>query len=241
MARAAVFDFDGTLVDSYSRRDRAHRAVRDRLAAYLDERGVDRDETALLSAIETAEATAGEEGDYDRDDWWARMLREHGVDPPADLLADLTREYWELTIEETSVYPSVEDMLERLREEVPTGIVSDTDGLAGMKDRRIDVTGLDAYADAIVVAGEDTAATKPAAEPFDRIADLLGVPPEECVFVGDNPTADVTGGNRTGMTTVLAVDEESYFADDEADPDHTVPAGDVDELERLLRDLLESK
>jgi len=43
---------------------------------------------------------------------------------------------------------------------------------------------------------------KPAIEIFHRAADRLGVRPEQCVFVGDNPLADVDGSRRAGMLDV---------------------------------------
>jgi putative hydrolase of the HAD superfamily len=61
---------------------------------------------------------------------------------------------------------------------------------------------LDAYFDAVVMY-QDTGKRKPA-NPFLRICADLGVGPQECLMVGDQPERDVQGGRSVGMKTCLA-------------------------------------
>ncbi len=46
-------------------------------------------------------------------------------------------------------------------------------------------------------------AKKPSRRAFWRAADLMGVPREACVVIGDQYFTDVVGGHRAGMRTVL--------------------------------------
>jgi len=55
-----------------------------------------------------------------------------------------------------------------------------------------------------VVTFDDTGERKPSAAPFLRALELLGVPPEETVMVGDWPERDVAGAAQLGMVTVFA-------------------------------------
>lgn len=237
MCRAVVFDFDGTLVDSYSRRNEAHEAVRDVLVEFLTRKGIPVSERAVLEEITDAERTAGRTRDWDRDEWWVTILAEHGVtDPPAQVVRRATHEYWETTLAKTTTYPGVASMLERLaRADVPIGLISDTDGLEGMKDRRLAKSGIAEYFDAVVVAGEETAEPKPSVEPFERVAAELNVPPTDCLYVGDNPHTDVAGARETGMTTVLVTWESAL--EGAAEPDHVVDE-DVDAVAELVFSLL---
>ena len=70
-------------------------------------------------------------------------------------------------------------------------------------------------------------AGKPDPRAFAALSDRLGVPPEETVYVGDNPTADVRGAKRAGMLAVQVLDSE----DEEPDPaaDGTVVRGSLAE------------
>lgn len=205
MIEAVVFDFDGTLVDSYSRRPRAHERVRNVLLGYLERNGRAADDGDVLERISEAEQRSLETGQWDRDEWWRTILAEYGIDsPPEEVVRRATMVYWETTLEESEVFPGVESMLGRLSSDgVPIGVISDTDGLEGMKDRRIAECDISEYFDAVVVAGEDTPDPKPDTEPFTLIASRLGIDPENCLYVGDNPHTDVEGAREVGMTTVL--------------------------------------
>lgn len=86
------------------------------------------------------------------------------------------------------------------------GLVSDTDGTPGMKLKRIrSLPFYNLFRGAVVVAGEDTQdiKIKPSASPFRLAAKRLKLPGTDCVYVGDNPKADVIGAKRIGMQTIL--------------------------------------
>lgn len=99
-------------------------------------------------------------------------------------------------------YPHVRSTLIFLRENgLHLGIVSDAPRMKAWM--RLAEMGLTDFFD-FVVALDDTGKLKPNALPFKAALKELGVPPEEILFVGDNPERDIRGAKRVGMKTALA-------------------------------------
>ena len=66
---------------------------------------------------------------------------------------------------------------------------------------KIEVMGLTPLFDAIILSGE-VGVHKPDRRVFDYATQQLGVANENCVFVGDNPDADIIGAINAGMEAV---------------------------------------
>jgi putative hydrolase of the HAD superfamily len=95
-------------------------------------------------------------------------------------------------------------MLSSLRRDgIKLGLISDSDGLKGMKMERIEASGLAKLFDSIVVAGEDTPQVKPDSEAFTLMINKLDVSSRNCVSIGDNPATDVDGALRAGMRVII--------------------------------------
>lgn len=95
------------------------------------------------------------------------------------------------------------DVIQKLRAlGIKTAIVTNvaTDRFAFQR-RKIDVMGLTPLFDVIVLSGE-VGVHKPDRRVFDYATRQLGVTNEDCVFVGDNPDADITGALNAGMEAV---------------------------------------
>ena len=105
-----------------------------------------------------------------------------------------------------------------------------TNGSSEMQRAKLRALGLADLVDVILVSGEEGVA-KPDAEIFHRAADRLRVRPEQCVFVGDNPHADVDGARRAGMLGVWF--ERAFPWPAELDP----PSHSISRL-AVLRELL---
>jgi HAD superfamily hydrolase (TIGR01450 family) len=72
---------------------------------------------------------------------------------------------------------------------------------------------------------EPLVAGKPSRRLARTVLDDLGVPPEDCLIVGDSLRTDMLMGERTGMTTVLVlggVTDRAALADAPVEPDHVV-------------------
>ena len=111
------------------------------------------------------------------------------------------------------------------------GLVSNTmfAGTMHIADmRRFD---LDTFFDAMVFSA-DVNKWKPNPEVFHHVLERLQVPPEESVFVGDDPNVDVVGGLQTGMYTVHYVSSQRFSTVDGVQPDASIRS--LEELPRLL-------
>jgi putative hydrolase of the HAD superfamily len=69
-------------------------------------------------------------------------------------------------------------------------------------DRKLELMGLSGRFEA-ALCSEDSGFLKPAKEPFAMLASRLGLPPEKILYVGNNPSIDVAGAKRAGMSTAI--------------------------------------
>lgn len=94
-----------------------------------------------------------------------------------------------------------------------------TDGFLPAQQYKVDALGLAGRFDAIVFTeslGRD--AWKPSPRGFERMEEMLGVPPEACAYVADNPAKDFVAGNRRGWMTLQWRREGQVHADNPAPP-----------------------
>jgi HAD superfamily hydrolase (TIGR01662 family) len=208
---AAVFDFDGTLVDSFKSRKGINRKVSAFLLSQLGRRTDEADTRRMVEIVSKIDTEMHQNRIYDRDVWWVKVLRRYSdkpIDLPASTITEASTLYWELIKKESTLYPGVESMLRSLRREgIKLGLISDTDGLKGMKMQRIEASGLAKLFDAVVVAGEDTSTVKPEPEAYTLVASRLNISLGNCISIGDNPATDVDGALRTGMKVVIIRNE----------------------------------
>jgi len=83
-----------------------------------------------------------------------------------------------------------------------------------------------------LMCSEHVESCKPDGKFFEAALAQAGCRAEEAVYVGDTPMADIVGGNRIGMKTVL-IEETSALGFDRG------PAGEEDVLIRELPELLD--
>lgn len=96
--------------------------------------------------------------------------------------------------------PGMAEVLETLRRRgLPLGVV--TNGETTFQGRHIAALGLSDLVDTVLVS-ETEGVRKPDPAIFRRAAERLEVTPGGCVFVGDNPRADVLGAAAAGMHPV---------------------------------------
>ena len=142
---------------------------------------------------------------YDRDVWWKILLRQlHLSRVNGPWIQRATMRYWDAYVKGSPPFRDAEPAVKRLKKlGYRLAIVSDSDGTPGVKRRRIRGVPFSGLFEAVVVAGEDTPRVKPTKAPFLLVAKRLGLPPEKCVYVGDNPDTDVEGAQAVGMMTIL--------------------------------------
>ena len=225
MLRAIVFDFDGVIANS----EPLHfRAFRDALAG----RGVDLSEhdyyTRYLGYDDLGafRAIARDRG---------RALSEAEL---AGLAADKAARMEALEHDASVLFPGAAAAIRRAAAAVPLAIAS---GALGAEIRRVlDGADLTRYF-AAIVAAEDTPASKPAPDPYQRAVALLsaamgdpGLPAADCVAIEDSRWG-IASARAAGLRTVGVT--SSYGADELSEADLVIGSlGDLDltSLQRLL-------
>jgi HAD superfamily hydrolase (TIGR01549 family) len=75
-----------------------------------------------------------------------------------------------------------------------------------------------------ILVSDELGIAKPAAGAFARLAASLGVAPTDCLYVGDNPTADIVGAQNAGLSGVWFDWEGLSYPAGAARPAHVVHA-----------------
>jgi phosphoglycolate phosphatase len=183
--RAVLFDLDGTLIDSAPD-----------LGAAADKMRTDRGLSSLPYALYRPMAGAGARGmlkiAFD-------MTPEH-----ADFMAmreEFFANYESAMTVRTYAFDGVSDLIVGLQNRgLPWGVV--TNKMARFTDPLTQTMPLFASA-AAIVSGDTTPHPKPHPEPMFEAARRLGLPPEVCLYVGDDER-DIVAGRAAGMRTVAA-------------------------------------
>jgi 2-phosphoglycolate phosphatase len=183
--RAVLFDLDGTLIDSAPD-----------LGAAADKMRIDRGLSSLPYALYRPLAGAGARGmlkiAFD-------MTPDH-----ADFMAmreEFFANYEAAMTVKTYVFDGVQDLIAGLQNRgLPWGVV--TNKMARFTDPLTQAMPLFASA-AAIVSGDTTPHPKPHPEPMFEAARRLGLPPELCLYVGDDER-DIVAGRAAGMRTVAA-------------------------------------
>jgi FMN phosphatase YigB (HAD superfamily) len=218
MLKAVFFDLDDTLVNweardqDWQEYDRAHlRGVFDYVVGHLHPlpdfeafvtEAQRRSENAWMQASRSLEAP--HHGKV-----LLQALGALGV-PPELLSAEVgeacLRAYqWE-GLPGVTLYPDVLETLRFLRSKrLRLGIVTNAFQPMWMRERELENLGLSPELFECRVSSADVGYLKPHPAIFEHALRSLDIRPEEAVFVGDNPEADVAGAQSAGMYAVLRV------------------------------------
>ena len=213
-----VFDLDNTLLD----RNGAFLGVAERYyEEYLRPAAlVERDEAIAMIVRWDGD------GYNDREEMRRRLLSEWpGVRLDMDSLTE-----WYRSEMERQVKPDAEinEFLARLNElQVPWGIVTNGPPSQHSKCR---AAGLDKLAGFIIVS-EEVGYAKPDLRIFQDALEATGlVAPEQVMFVGDNPEADIDGAKQFGMKAAWVRRGRPYPSDLQPPDhviDHVIEVGDI--------------
>ena len=211
MLRAALFDFDGTLVDTT---ELIYQSMRHATGEVLG-REIPRE--VLMSNVGQPLPRQMELIDAERAEALLESYRLHNEEHHDALIGE---------------FPGVEESLARLRSS-GIGIVVVTSKRRSSVEMALEkFAGLGEVVDRFVTM-EDTAEHKPRPAPLLKGLEFLGgVPPEEAAYVGDSPF-DVAAAKAAGVKSV-AVSWGAFSEDTlrSAEPDYLVP--DLDTAVDLL-------
>ncbi len=214
MPAAALFDFDGTLVDTT---EMIHQSMRHATSSVLGRDDIPRE--TLLANVGKPLPRQMELIDAEKAELLLEAYRSHHEEHHDALIGE---------------FPGVEEALSRLRSAgIKVAVVTSKRRLS-VEMALKNFPGLRNVVDRFVTL-EDTTQHKPHPEPLLRGLDLLGgVPKERAAYVGDSPF-DVQAAKAAGLTSVAV--SWGAFPEDrlrEAEPDHLVP--DIDAaVDVLLR------
>jgi putative hydrolase of the HAD superfamily len=110
----------------------------------------------------------------------------------------------------TVVFPDVLDTLSLLRSHnIRFGIVTNAYQPMWMRDVELEEHGLLEFFPECRISAADVGFLKPHPSIFEVALECLGTTVEETIFIGDNPVADIAGGQGMGMQTVLRITHPS--------------------------------
>jgi len=211
---AALFDFDGTLVDTT---EMIHQSMRHATSSVLGRDDIPRE--TLLANVGKPLPRQMELIDAEKAELLLEAYRSHHEEHHDALIGE---------------FPGVEESLSRLRSAgIKVAVVTSKRRLS-VEMALKNFPGLRNVVDRFVTL-EDTTQHKPHPEPVLRGLELLGgIPKERAAYVGDSPF-DVQAAKAAGLTSVAV--SWGAFPEDrlrEAEPDHLVP--DIDAaVDVLLR------
>ena len=189
-----LFDFHNTLVMAGS------------LEGWLERAASDVSETVdpaqVLPVLETVWARAGArhpDAAWDLDPVMHRTAFEEVLGEESPCSPALARRLYALMPEQWVAAPGAVELLAALKERgLAVGVLSNT---ALDPRARLAELGVLEHLDAVVLSFEE-GFVKPDPRFFARAAELLGVQPAECLYIGDTPGID-GAAVRAGMTCVL--------------------------------------
>lgn len=205
--RGILFDFDGTVGDSWGGYHRQRDALVDvirRRAPHVD---IEAFEQRYLDLAERHYTVMlREHGDYD--EYRLRRLRE-ALQPWHALDDELFAEYRELhngAIDAIAAFPDALATIRALRAQgIRVGVL--TNGPSELQRRKLRASGLLEEFDAVAITGE-LGVHKPDPRAFKLALELLGTRADETAMVGDDLTNDVAGAIAAGFAAVVWVERQ---------------------------------
>ncbi|MDH4139401.1 MAG: HAD-IA family hydrolase [Coriobacteriia bacterium] len=179
--RAVLFDLDGTLVDTVALILASMRHATHTVLGYTPP------DEVLMQGVGVPLAT---------------QMHAFSVEHAEELVRTYRAHNWEIHDELIAEYPGAEDVLGELAARgMPMGVV--TSKSRSVATRGIERFELQRYL-RVVVCADDTTRHKPEPDPLVRAAGLLGVPLDECAYVGDSPY-DMQAALAGGAIAVAAL------------------------------------
>lgn len=189
MIKAILFDLDNTLINR-------HRAFREMLEEKLPQI-LPRENKEVIKKMVEDILLFDENGDVERIESFGKWINKYHI---TEITAQEFSDYWSNTSGTvTYLYDDVIETLKQLKKDYFLAIVSNGNPVS--QRRKLDNINLYEYFDYTLISGE-IGIRKPDAGIFLYACNQLNVKPEECLYVGDNPKADMIGSRNAGMNSL---------------------------------------
>jgi HAD superfamily hydrolase (TIGR01662 family) len=188
------FDMDGTLTIQTPEFHKVHDELRYR--AYSD--AVGRPVTKELA------------------DEFEALYKQHGSNSAIFVSMGMPQGYWQQyfsTLDQSKFYKPVPDVyqtLDKLREKVPISLF--TNSSLEIINKTLKAVGVDIHWFTYILSGDDIKKPKPDLEGFRLMLAKTGLPPHQCLYVGDRVDVDIKPAKQVRMQTCLV-----YTSSDQAD------------------------
>jgi HAD superfamily hydrolase (TIGR01549 family) len=187
IVRAVLFDLDDTLCDTIGTRPQRARKALEWLCARQPHLPLEELVSAALEPLGEPRSVRG----------LGRVLHDLGLEHTPEA-AEVLR-IFDGHHDPIQRFPTVKETVVRLHERYVLGVISNAEGWC--QRRKLAHLGLEPYVACLVVSG-DVGCEKPDPRIFRRALELIGVAPDEAVFVGDRLDVDVAGAKAAGMRAI---------------------------------------
>lgn len=134
----------------------------------------------------------------------------------------LMRAYDARPVRDVVLFDDTIPVLETLRQQAyKIGLITNSMMPMWMRDIELEAYAIMDYFDVRITSG-DTGYIKPHPIIYQKALGLLGVEPQEAVFVGDRPDYDIAGANDAGLTSVLMAPPYLERELNNVKPDHII-------------------
>ena len=203
-AKALIFDFDNTLVDTHSTISGAYSRIVGLLSSSLG-----MDSSYLMQQLLNAQKEVIDDiplvsRQYDRKAVIKKLNENLSLNMNEKQIDELAQVFYDFILEKIDYSNDTEEVLKALKSKgKKLGLLTDTDVRPGLKKKRLDSLSFTKLFDEVLIAGEDIPQRKNSPIPFIELARLLNVEPESILVVGDRMDADIDNAKEAGMKAVL--------------------------------------
>lgn len=149
---------------------------------------------------------------------WTRGLRKLGIEDET-LSIELAAFFPQMRKDSPYVYEETYEVLDQLKEKYTLLLM--TNGSPSLQNTKLEITPeIAPYFDHILISGA-FGKGKPDPSIFEHALELVGLPPEETLMVGDNLMTDILGSSKVGMPSVW-INRENKQPIDEVKPTYTI-------------------
>lgn len=206
MIKSIVFDVDGTLYDE------THAKVKAELltANYISEiSNIDTDivyNTFRSAKSNIIKTNTGTPNANNRLLWYEETLKRLNITNMS--IVNLSNLYWDVIVKNIEPFFDLIFVLPELSKNYKLYIL--TDELLDIQNRKIDSLGLRSYFP-VIFSSQQIGENKPSKKLFKYVIDSIGFNPNEILYIGDNPKADIKGGKQVGMHTAWLKRGKFFF------------------------------